>query len=165
MSKKDIKPDRNTIDPQGIEKRRKKVEATATFGLILIALAMVAPFASFGETVVDWLGIGKWVYAAGALIFTFARIANINDPRESLRLRRLRRLEFWAGMAFCIGGFFWFYNENKFSHDPWVGPLAIVRDTVLFSLVGAFIQVIASWMIAYRIKKELKVGSDEGSKK
>ena len=136
-----------------IEKRRKKMEGVATFGLIIVAVAMFAPFASFGGAT-DWLSIGKWVYAAGALIFTFARIAGVNDPRESLRVRRLRRLEFWAGLAFCVGAFFWFYNENKFGGNPWIGPLAIVRDTVLFSLVGASIQVIASWMIAYRLKKE-----------
>ncbi len=138
-----------------IENRRKKMEAIATFGLILVAAAMFAPFASFGSVgKFDWLSIGKWIYAAGALIFTFARLVNVSDPKESLRLRRLRRLEFWAGMAFCIGAFFWFYNENKFGNTLFVGPLAIVRDTVLFSLAGAFIQVIASWMIAYRQKKE-----------
>lgn len=139
-----------------MEGRRRKMEAVATFGLILVAAAMFAPFASFNSTGggIDWLNVGKWIYAAGALIFTFARLVNVSDPADSLRLRRLRRLEFWAGMAFCVGAFFWFYNENKFGGNLFVGPLAIVRDTVLFSLAGAFIQVIASWMIAFRRKKE-----------
>lgn len=153
MAKKRL--DKSPAGEKNIELRRKKMEGVATFGLILVAVAMFAPFASFGGNI-NWLSIGKWIYAAGALIFTFARIAGVNDPRESLRLRRLRRLEFWAGMAFCVGAFFWFYNENKFADNPWVGPLAIVRDTVLFSLAGASIQVIASWMIAFRQKKEAK---------
>ncbi|MDE7463113.1 MAG: hypothetical protein K2M88_08135 [Muribaculaceae bacterium] len=145
------------IDGAAIEARRKKMEAVSTFGLIIIAVAMFAPFVSFNTGKgINWLSVGKWIYAAGALIFTFARLVSVNDPRDSLRLRRLRRLEFWAGMAFCVGAFFWFYNESKFSSNPFVGPLAIVRDTVLFSLAGATIQVIASWMIAFRQNKEKK---------
>lgn len=136
------------------EKRRKQMEATATLGLIIVAVGMIGPFAGGFE--LSTLAIYKWIYAAGALIFTFARIVGAGDKSESMRLRRLRRLEFWAGMAFCIAAFFWFYNEQRLSHMPYVGPLAILKDTVLFSLVGAAIQVVASWMIAWRQKKEAK---------
>lgn len=144
------------LSGERLEQRRKKVEATATFGLILIAMAMIGPFLNFNSDGFNWMSVYKWIYAAGALIFLVSRLVSVNDPKDSLRLRRLRRLEFWAGMAFCIGAFFWFHNENKFAGMLYVGPLAIVRDTVLFSLAGAVIQVIASWMITWRQKKELK---------
>lgn len=153
------------VSEQKADMRRKKAEGVATIGLLLVAVAMLCPFASFlsaepsyniggSEDTFNWMSLYKWIYAAGALIYTLARLVGINDRSESLRLRRLRRLEFWAGMAFCVGAFFWFYNERKFSGMPYVGPLAVLRDTVLFSLVGALIQVIASWLIYFRQKKE-----------
>lgn len=160
MAKKNKQP----LSPAQIEKRRKQMEATATLGLLLVAVAMLGPFMNLGGSA-DWIGIYKWVYAAGALVFTFARLVSVNDPRDSLRLRRLRRLEFWAGMAFCIGAFFWFYNERKFADFPFVGVLAILKDTVMFSLAGAVIQVIASWMISFRQQKEKREREAKGSRK
>lgn len=161
-----------------LEKRRRLVEATATFGLILVAAALLAPFATFlgggdsGLVSADstgWRAAYKWIYAAGALIFTFSRLVNVSDPSESMRLRRLRRLEFWAGMAFCIGAFFWFYNSRKLSGMLYVGQMAVLRDTVVFSLAGAMIQIIASWMIVWRQKRESaeikNSGEDNGSGK
>ena len=32
--------------------------------------------------------------------------------------------------------------------------LAVMRDTVVFTLAGALIQIIAAWMIASQMKKE-----------
>ncbi len=132
-------------------KIRRNAEATASFGILLIAVAMVAPFADLSST--SMLSILKWIYAAGALIFTTARAVGSTDPDESVRLRRLRRLEFWSGMAFIVGGAFWFYNEARFGSVPTAGPLAILRDTILFSLAGAVIQVVASWLIYAYSKK------------
>lgn len=167
MAAKKHKP-ASPADRKSLEGRRKKVEATATFGLILIAVALIAPFASFlssGGTIsrgggFNWMEVYKWVYAAGALIFTFARLVNVSDPDESLRIRRIRRLEFWAGMAFCIGGFFWFYNENKYAGFFYVGQLTILRDTVVFSLAGAMLQIVSSWMLVWRKNKEAKESSN-----
>ncbi len=134
------------------EKRRKAAENIATFGILLVAVAMVAPLANLMTT--STLLIYKWIYAAGAVIYTTARVVGSTDPNESMRLRRLRRLEFWAGMAFIVGGAFWFYNEARYSDVASAGSLAILRETILFSLAGAVIQIIASWMIYAREKKE-----------
>ncbi len=135
-----------------IEKHRKIAEKIATFGIVLIAVALAAPFADLTSTAM--LSIYKWIFAAGAVIFTTARTIGANDPDESVRLRRLRRLEFWAGMAFVVGGAFWFYNESRFADVPQAGALAILRETILFSLVGAVLQVVTTWMIYAREKKE-----------
>ena len=138
------------------EKRRKQIEGTATFGLILVAVALAAPFTNLMDF--EYVKIFKWIYAPGALIFTVSRIVGASDPTDSKRIKRLRRIECWAGIALCIAAFFWFYNESRFAHVLLLGNgiMACLRETIVFSLVGALIQVMASWMIYYRKNKEDK---------
>lgn len=133
--------------------RRRQLEWVSTFGLLIIAIALVGPFAS-GMDNMGALTVYKWIYSAGALMYLLARLVGATYRDGSLRLRRLRRLEFWAGMAFAVGAFFWFYNEARFSAVFSAGPLAILQNTILFTMAGAMIQVIATWMISYRIKKD-----------
>lgn len=151
--KKDRSTPRDARIPAGLEKRRKYVELGAAAGLLLVLAAMMAPFLEglVGHSMM-W---AKWVYAVGALVYTVARVVNVNAPGDSLRLRRLRRLEFWAGMCFIVGAAFWFYKLQYFS-GFFAGPLAVMRQTVVFTMAGAVIQIVASWMIAYRMKKESK---------
>lgn len=136
----------------GLEQRRKKVEAAATFGLLLVATALVVPFASPENG--NLISIFKWVYSGGALIYLIARVVNVSDPEDSQRLRRLRRMEAWAGIAFAIGAFFWFYQEHRLG--SFMGSLALLQDTIMFTLAGAMIQIIASWLITRVAKKEMK---------
>lgn len=143
-------------------KLRRRMEGVSTFGLLLVAAAMIGPFAT--QFNMEVLTVFKWIYTAGALIYLMARLVGATDPEGSLRLRRLRRLEFWAGMCFAVAAFFWFYQENRLHNVVNVGPLAILQNVVLFTLAGAMIQVIASWMISYREKKEAKEGSSKGNK-
>lgn len=134
-----------------LEKRRKYVEITASVGLLLVLVAMMTPF--FGNILnwpMQWL---KWLYAGGALIYTGARVVNVNAPGDSLRLKRLRRMEFMAGVCFIVGAAFWFYKLSYYS-GFYAGPLAVMRQTVAFTMAGAVIQIVASWMIAARMKKE-----------
>lgn len=135
------------------------MESTATFGLLLVCVALVSPFASIGNMAL--LSAFKWVYSAGALIYVVARVMNVNDPGESVRVRRLRRMEFWGGVAFMMAAAFWFYEERHLG--PYAGALAVMRNTILFTLVGAAIQVIASWLIVARTKKE-QAGGNAGRK-
>lgn len=150
-----MKKERPTAQDAGIEarleKRRKYVELGAAAGLLLVLAAMMAPF--IGGLAGYPLMWAKWVYAAGALVYTAARVVDVNAPGDSLRLRRLRRLEFWAGVCFIIGGAFWFYKEQYYM-GLFAGPLAVMRQTVAFTMAGAVLQIVASWMIAYRMKKE-----------
>lgn len=136
----------------------KKVEATSTMGLLLIAVALIAPFSALDS---DWVPVaGRWIYAAGAIIYTVARMVNVNEPGDSARLRRLRRMEMWAGFCFVIGGAFWFYNAHRFAGIAF--SLPVMRDTIAFTFAGAIIQVIASWMISARMAKEKK-GMDKNN--
>lgn len=151
MSKKEKQS--TTATPSNVERRRKIVENTAVFGLILVAVGLMVPFANL--TSPAYVAVFKWIYSAGALVYLAARVADVRDPRESLRLRRLRRLEVWAGVALCIAAFFWFYNENRYGARSLM-TLSVLRDTIIFTLVGAIVQLIASWMIYAREKREKK---------
>ena len=145
-----------SLKGEALEKRRKQVEGAATFGLILICVALVSPFTNpdnFGL-----LSIFRWIYGAGTVIYLIARIADISDPEESVRLKRLRRMEFWAGIAFAIATFFWFYSQYHVQEvlGQNAGILVVMRNTITFTLVGAIIQIIASWLIYSQSKKDLK---------
>lgn len=122
--------------------RLRQMENTATFGLLLVAVGMAGPFFNLTVTPAPWF---MWVFAAGALVFTVARLVGAADTSGSLRMRRLRRLEFWAGMAFCVASGMWFFNWHRMG--SFAGSLAIIRPTVVFALAGAAIQVIAAWLI------------------
>lgn len=137
---------------QEIEKLRRRMEALSTFGLILIAAGLVAPFAAVDNTLMTV--VCRWVFAAGALIYTVARMVNVNDPADSMRLRRLRRMEMWAGFCFVVAAGFWFYNAHRFAGI--VFSLPVMNNTIVFTLAGAIIQVVASWMISAQAKKEKK---------
>lgn len=140
--------------PSGVARSRKAVEMTASFGLILVVVGLLAPFTDLTDT--DYVRFFKWIYAPGALIFTVARIVGSTNPDESMRLRRLRRMEFWAGVAFCMGAFFWFYNERHFAGfaPGTVGTMAFLQDTVYFTLAGAVIQVVSVISVSRRMRKE-----------
>ena len=138
------------FDPAALERRRKMVEICSTSGLILVAVGMLVPFAAIDNS--PLIMAMKVVYAVGAVIYTVARMVNVNSPSDSLKLRRMRRMEMWGGFCFILGGFFWFYNSARYPMI--IFSLAIMRDTVAFTMAGAIIQVVASWMITARMKKE-----------
>ena len=51
-----------------------------------------------------------------------------------------------------VGAAFWFYQEGHLG--KYAGILAVMRDTIMFTLAGALIQIISSWMIMSQSKKE-----------
>lgn len=144
MIKKEMKP------KAGLENKRKYVEWVASFGLLLICVSLIVPF--FNPSDFNFISGFKWVYSAGALFYFAARVVYVKVPGESLRLRRLRRMEAWAGIAFLVAAAFWFYSESHLG--MYAGMLALLRQTILFTLVGAAIQIIASWLIVARQSKE-----------
>lgn len=129
---------------------RRKVEAVSTVGLLIIAVGLVVPFSAIESELT--VTVCRWVFAAGALIYTAARMVNVNGPSDSLRLRRLRRMEMWAGFCFVVAAGFWFYNSHRFAGITF--SLPVMNNTIVFTLAGAMIQVVASWLISARAKKE-----------
>lgn len=150
---------KNLNDPQAAERRRKAFEGTATFGLLLLAVGLVAPFTNLQNGAM--MSVFKWIFGAGAVIYTVARIAGGSDPDASLRMRRLHRMEIWAGIAFCVATFFWFYNTARM---PGL-TLGMMRDTVVFTLAGAVIQIVAAWMMTSQRRKETEMKSGQNDKK
>ncbi len=136
--------------PMPLAKKRKIADNVAMLGLLILAVAIAMPIATLEspETLAPW----KWVYAAGAIIYTAARCINVSAPGDSTRLRRLRRMQAWGGIAFIIAGAFWFYTEQRLGALG--GALAILKNTILFTLVGAMLQIVSVWMIYAREKKE-----------
>lgn len=129
---------------------RRGAEVLANFGLVLVAVGLISPLLSIENVV--WFAIFKWAFAVGAVAYLGARVAGSIGKDESFRIRRLRRLEVWAGVAFCIAAFFWFYNTGKIHSE--MLTFRMFNETIVFTLVGAMIQVVASWMISARLKKE-----------
>lgn len=132
------------------------METAATAGLLLVAVGTLGPVFTFRDTL--WPVVFKWIYAVGALVYTGARIAGSLGRDESVLVRRLRRMEFWAGLAFCFGAFFWFYNQSRFQG---FFSLQVVRETIVFTMVGAVIQIIASWRLSKALRRELKDPKEE----
>lgn len=103
---------------------------TVNIGLLAIAVATLMPLINYSFT---WF---RYIYAFGALLTIIGRLASVNVYRdESLRVRRLARMELWAAIIFGVGAFFTFWKG--------AGP----TDWLAFTLAGAVLQGYASIMI------------------
>ena len=91
-----MKSEKRKKSPAEILKLRRRMESISTLGLILVLIALVA--AVFAPDSVKWLLVYKILSAVGAVGSTAARMVNVNDPDDSVRLRRIRRMEVWAGL-------------------------------------------------------------------
>lgn len=156
-----MKKDNDTASDAGLA-RRMIADFLGGAGMILIAVGLLIPI--FNITSTELLPMCKWIYTAGALMFTGSKCIKVLPADASFRLRRLKRLEFWAGICFLIGVFFWFYNQDKFGISDSAGPLAIIHDTILFSLSGAVVMLVAVWLVYFRTKKEMRQSSGKPEK-
>ena len=150
MKKKQENDGAAPVQDPALARRRRAMEVVANFGLLLVAVALVSPIVGFENLV--WNVVFKWIYAVGAFGYTVARIVGSLGKDEAFRVRRLRRMEMWAGIAFCVGAFFWFYNTSRIHSD--VLTFRMFQETIVFTLVGAIIQIVASWMLSSAIKKQ-----------
>lgn len=142
-------------------RRFRLLEGWSSAGLLLIAVAVAGPFFCYSNAVA--LEVFKWGYLAGALLYTVARILAARIKGDSLRVRRFRRMEVWAGMAFCIGAFFWFFNAERFGAYGF--GLKVISETVTFTLAGAVLQIIASWMLSSALRKESGDGREKSGER
>ena len=144
----------NSISGTPRTRKRRLVDLASSVGFILLAAGLFLPV--FDLFNLQKLSVFKWIYTAGALIFLGSKCVPVLPKDTSLRLKRMYRLEFWAGVCFCVGAAFWFYNQSKFAGSAVVGPLTIIHDTILYAMSGAVVEVIAVWLIYYREKKEAR---------
>lgn len=140
---------------QSVQKR-KKAESTATLGMVILAVSLlITLFNPFDEELKSTM---RWAFATGAVTFLIARVVNLTIPGDSSNVKRLRRMEFWAGISFATATFFWFYHTGRSDLQiPGAVEITSLRDTIVFTLAGAVIQIIATWLIYFREKKENKV--------
>lgn len=146
-------------------RRRKIADFVGGGGMVLIATGMLIPLFNLYDS--SLLPVCKWIFTVGALMFTGSKCVKALPDSASFRLRRLKRLEFWAGICFVIAAGFWFFNQDKLGNSPYAGSLAIIHDTILFTLSGAVLQLVAAWMIYFREKKEAReaLSSDKNTEK
>lgn len=154
-----MKNKKSTGEPAPVsvsESRKRLLKATeiaANIGLVFVAVGLVSPIIGFEDVV--WLLIFKWVFTVGAVIYFAARLAGAFGKEESFRVRRIRRMEVWAGVAFCVAAFFWFYNTAHIAQDTLrFMSFKMYQNTIVFTLVGAMIQIVASWMLNAAQRKE-----------
>lgn len=85
--------------------------------------------------------IFKWIYCVGALLTVVAKLMRPVAKHWPLPARRLMRVEIWAALMFCAGGFFMWYPAAGYGTTDWIA----------FTLAGAAILVYASLMIPRRM--------------
>ncbi len=110
-----------------------------TVGLLCIGVATLVPIlhGSFG---IEWF---RYLYAAGALMVVVGRLFSPYTGKH-LRMKRLRRMESWSGIIFCVGAFFLFYDKTN------------NRDWLAFTMAGAVVQIVATILMTRVASKELK---------
>lgn len=113
--------------------------ALYTVGLLCIGVATLIPIL-YGNFEHGWF---RYLYAAGAVMVVVGRLFSPYTGKH-LRMKRLRRMESWSGIIFCVGAFFLFYDEGN------------NRDWLAFTMAGAAVQVIATILMTRVASKELK---------
>jgi len=100
---------------------------TANAGLIIVMAAVAMPLMHL------WPGAVRWVYTSGALLHLAGRMGIVPASRKlPLRLKRLRRIDLWAGIFFVAAAVFMFL------------PQAGATDWIAFTLAGGALIVYTS---------------------
>ncbi len=127
------------IDPES-----KALTAVIAGALLLIVAGTAMPLLHTGGAVY------RYLYGAGALILLVSRLLSPYRG-DSLRVKRLCRIEAWSGIMFSACTFFMFYKD--------AGPM----DWLAFTLAGGVIQIYTSIMIPRA--KERETAGNQKSKK
>lgn len=115
---------------------RNKIATIATWvGLALILTGIFIPLATGPRE-----DLFKYVFASGAAINLIGRVLFEYDG-PNIRVKRLLRIEVWAGLFFCVAAYFMFT-----ANDP--------KDWIVFVLAGGAIMVYTSIMIPYAQRKK-----------
>lgn len=113
------------------------IQLISSFGLLLIAAAIVIPIISGGF---PDSATYKILYSAGAVISLVASMFVKTPAGASVRDRRWARIEIWSGVFFCAAAFF-----------LWM-PGSAPRDWLAFTLAGAVIRIIVFFRLMRRTK-------------
>ena len=109
-------------------------------GMVILLLAAFLPLV---DVKTPWL---RYIFTFAAMLIVVVRVfqrAARRNQAFSLRVRRLFTLEFWSAMCYVVSALFLFSDPY---HSTWLG----------FLTAGAVVQVYASFMIDYQLRKEAK---------
>lgn len=107
-------------------------------GLMLVMAGLAMPIIT-GSWQSDTF---RYVYASGAALSLAGRLLAPPLKTDSLRLRRLARLQSWSAIFYCAATFFVFYDKTS------------LRDWIAFTLAGAAVQIVSSAMISLTLHKK-----------
>jgi len=104
-------------------------------GLLFIVAGTALPLFHLGGLT------ARIIYSIGAAAVLLGRLFAPSLKGQSLRVRRLSRLEVWVGIIFCAGAFFMWYTPER-------------MDWLAFTMAGAAVQVYVSMALPKAISKD-----------
>lgn len=141
MKKKQTKED----NPQP-RKSDLVMNLVANIGLILIVVGAAMPL--FHGPIFA----AQCVYATGAALTLIGRLF-APYRGDNIRVRRLFSMQIFAALAFVVAAFFMFYDQSS------------PNDWIAFTIVGALLQIYASFMIQHIEKKNEAAENDAKNQK
>ena len=127
--------------PESPRKLDLVMNLVANIGLITIVVGAAMPLF---HAPID---TAQFVYAAGACLTLVGRIF-VPYRGDNTRIRRLFSMQIFAALAFVTAAFFMFYNDSQ------------PNDWIAFTIVGAVLQIYASFMIEHLQRKEENAEND-----
>ena len=109
-------------------------------GMVILLLSAFLPLV---DVKTPWL---RYIFTFAAMLIVVVRVFQRAARRKqtfSLRVRRLFTMEFWSAMCYVVSALFLISDPY---HSAWLG----------FLTAGAVVQVYASFMIDYQLRKEAK---------
>ena len=121
-------------------KKENVLNILLSVGMVILLLSAFLPLV---DVKTPWL---RYIFTFAAMLIVVVRVFQRAARRKqtfSLRVRRLFTMEFWSAMCYVVSALFPFSDPY---HSTWLG----------FLTAGAVVQVYASFMIDYQLRKEAK---------
>ena len=108
----------------------KKASMLLLAAMVILMVTAILPIVGFNW---PWL---RYAYAAGAALTLLAQVL-MPKPGDSLRVRRLARMNVWSGVLYCVSAACLFIPDA-----------AMQKSWVAFLLAGAVLQIYATLMLS-----------------
>ena len=121
-------------------KKENVLNILLSVGMVILLLSAFLPLV---DVKTPWL---RYIFTFAAMLIVVVRVFQRAARRKqtfSLRVRRLFTMEFWSAMCYVVSALFLFSDPY---HSTRLG----------FLTAGAVVQVYASFMIDYQLRKEAK---------
>lgn len=121
-------------------KKENVLNILLSVGMVILLLSAFLPLV---DVKTPWL---RYIFTFAAMLIVVVRVFQRAARRKqtfSLRVRRLFTMEFWSAMCYVVSALFLFSDPY---YSTWLG----------FLTAGAVVQVYASFMIDYQLRKEAK---------